>query len=77
MKVPGQEANSDSLVFFFCFFFSIFYTIIVCCVFSLESPQLGDSNEYTLQFHDKIRKFHKKKSLNIWILELSEEFLGT
>ena len=25
----------------------IFYNIMVCYVFPLESPQLGDSNEYT------------------------------
>ena len=31
----GQEANGDKLGFFF----SIFYTIIVCLVYSLESPQ--------------------------------------
>ena len=27
--------------------FSIFYKMKVCCVFSLESPHRGDSNEYT------------------------------
>ena len=27
--------------------FSIFFNIKVCCVFSLESPYRGDSNEYT------------------------------
>ena len=27
--------------------FSIFFIIKVCCVFSLESPHRGDSNEYT------------------------------
>ena len=25
----------------------IFYNMMVCCVFSLESPHRGDSNEYT------------------------------
>ena len=44
--VPGQEANSDNLGIFF----SIFYKIIVCCVYSLESPR------YNIQFHDTIRK---------------------
>ena len=29
-------------------FFSIFFNMKVCCVFSLESPHRGDSNEYTL-----------------------------
>ena len=32
---PGQEA------------FSIFFNMKVFCVFSLESPHRGDSNEYT------------------------------
>ena len=27
--------------------FLIFFNMKVCCVFSLESPQRGDSNEYT------------------------------
>ena len=27
--------------------FSIFYNINVCCVFELESPHRGDSNENT------------------------------
>ena len=36
---PSPEANSD--------IFSIFYNMKVCCVFSLESPYRGDSNEYT------------------------------
>ena len=27
--------------------FSIFFNMKVCCLFSLESPRLGDSNEYT------------------------------
>ena len=27
--------------------FSIFFNIKVCCMFSLESPHRGDSNEYT------------------------------
>ena len=27
--------------------FSIFFNTKVCCVFSLESPHRGDSNEYT------------------------------
>ena len=39
---PGQEGNSDIIGKFF-----IFYTTMVCCVYSLESPRRGDSNEYT------------------------------
>ena len=27
--------------------FSILFNVKVCCVFSLESPHRGDSNEYT------------------------------
>ena len=27
--------------------FSIFFNIKVCCLVSLDSPQRGDSNEYT------------------------------
>ena len=27
--------------------YSIFFNLKVCCVFSLESPHRGDSNEYT------------------------------
>ena len=36
---PGQEAHRN--------IFSIFFNMKVCCVFSLELPHLGDSNEYT------------------------------
>ena len=44
IMTPVQEAKSDNLGFFF---FSIFYTMIVCRVYSLELPRWGDSNEYT------------------------------
>ena len=27
--------------------FSLFYLVIVCCMYSLELPHRGDSNEYT------------------------------
>ena len=39
--MTGQEANRGYLgmFFFFCFLFSIFYNIMVCCVYSLELPQ--------------------------------------
>ena len=36
--------------------FSIFFNLKVCCVFSLESPHRGDSNEYT-----QYTIFNKKK----------------
>ena len=36
------------VLFFVCFFLcSVFFNMKVFCVFSLESPQQGDSNEYT------------------------------
>ena len=40
--------------------FSIFFIVKVCCVFSLESPHRGDSNDgtqYTI-FNKKKRKPH-------------------
>ena len=39
---PGQGhlCHTDTLVF-------LFYHGIVCCVYSLELPHQGDSNEYT------------------------------
>ena len=40
--------------------FSIFYNIKVCCVFSLESPHRGDSDECT-QYSIFIFNFKKKK----------------
>ena len=36
--------------------FSIFFNMEVCCVFSLESPQWGDSNEYTQRTIINIKK---------------------
>ena len=42
-------------------FFSIFFNMKVYCVFSLESPQQGDSNEYT-QY--TISQYKKKLILN-------------
>ena len=41
--------------------FSIFFNMKVCCVFSLESPHRGDSNEYT-QY--TIFSIEKKITLN-------------
>ena len=41
--------------------FSIYFSMKVCCVFSLESPHRGDSNEYT-QF--TIFNVEKKITLN-------------
>ena len=50
---PGQELDRD--IFF------IFFNMKVCCVFSLESPRRGDSNEYT-QY--TIFNMNKKNTLN-------------
>ena len=38
--------------------FPVFFSIKVCCVFSLESPHQGDSTEYTQYtvFNIKTRK---------------------
>ena len=43
--------------------FSIFYNIKVCCVFSLESPHRGDSDEYTQYTIFNLKK-KKKIALN-------------
>ena len=36
--------------------FSILFKVKICCVFSLESPHRGDSNEYTQYTIFKIKK---------------------
>ena len=41
--------------------FLIFFNMKVCCVFSLESPHRGDSNQYT-QY--TIFNMNKKNTLN-------------
>ena len=43
---------------------SIFFTMKVCCVFSLESPHRGDSNEYTQHTIFNVKKKIIKKILN-------------
>ena len=52
---PGQEALK--------YIFSIFFNLNVYCVFSLESPHRGDSNEYTqyILFYIKIKSPPKIK----------------
>ena len=40
--------------------FSILFNMKVCCVFSLESPHWGDSNEYT-----QYTIFHIKKKITL------------
>ena len=48
--------------------FSIFFTINVCCGFSLESPRLGDSNEYTQYTSFKIKRKSPEiiPNLHLW-----------
>ena len=41
--------------------FFIFFNMKVCCVYSLESPHRGDSNEYT---QNTIFNMNKKNTLN-------------
>ena len=51
---PGQARHNR-------YIFSIFFNMTVCCVFSLESPHRGDSNENT-QY--TIFNMNKKNTLN-------------
>ena len=48
----------------------IFYNMKVCCVFSLESPHLGDSNEYTqynvFNIKRKLPKFPKSAAKGLF-----------
>ena len=39
--LPITQENKYSMIFF------LFYHGLVCCVYSLELPHRGDSNEYT------------------------------
>ena len=39
----------------------VFFIMKVCCVFSLELPQLGDSNEYTQYTSFNIKKENRSK----------------
>ena len=42
--------------------FSIFFNMKVCCVFSLEPPHRGDSNEYTQYTIFIIKRNHGRLS---------------
>ena len=53
IESPGQKLNRD--------IFLIFFNTKICCVFSLELPHRGDSNEYT-QY--TIFNMNKKNTLN-------------
>ena len=58
------------------YIFSIFYDMKVCCVFSLESPHRGDSNEYTQYIIFDIKKGKNIQNLQLWdfFKELKNEF---
>ena len=45
--------------------FSILFNMKMCCVFSLESPHQGDSNEYT-----QYAMFNMKKKITLNYLKL-------
>ena len=49
--MPGQEAKKNICL--------IFFNMKVYCVFSLESPQWGDSNEYIQYTIFNIENHHK------------------
>ena len=48
--------------------FSIFFNVKVCCVFSIESPHRGDSNENTqyIIFNIKIKSHLIIPNLQLW-----------
>ena len=70
IMAPGQEANGN--------IFSIFYTKIVCCVYSLELPQWGNSNEYNTTYIFMIKQENFTKiALSIVFLVNQKNFPGT
>ena len=54
-------------------YFSIFFNLKVGCVFSLESPHRGDSNEYIQHTIFNIKKNHKEY---IYIKKIKEKTLN-
>ena len=62
---PEQEANRN--------IFSIFFNMKVYCVFSLESPHQGDSNEYTQYTSFVIQKKITPKSAAMGFLLGTQE----
>ena len=62
---PEQEANRN--------IFSIFFNMKVYCVFSLESPHRGDSNEYTQYTSFVIRKKIIPKSAAMGFFQGTQE----
>ena len=47
--------------------FSIVFNMKVCCVYSLESPHRGDSNEYTQYTVFNIKKKITLNYLQLWV----------
>ena len=58
LKSPGKNPLAADIIIF-----SFFILIMVCCVYSLESPRCGDSNENTQ--HTFILKENRKKNIPI------------
>ena len=68
---PSQEHNRDT--------FSIFFNMKVFCVFSLESPHRGDSNEYAQYTIFNIKRkitlnYFKSAAMDFFSKELQNEF---
>ena len=57
--------------------FSIFFKMKVCCVFSLESPHRGDSNEYTPHTMINIKRKSSEISQNAIMSAAMIFLLGT
>ena len=66
---PSQEANGD-----YSGKSVLFYIIMVCWVYSLESPRWGDSNEYT---QHTISWENRNNSQTISFLSNWKNFVGT
>ena len=58
----NHSARSGGIIRIYVFF--IFFKMKVCCVFSLESPHRGNSNEYT-----QYTIFNIKKKISIYFLK--------
>ena len=75
----NHSAKSGGIIWIF---FSIFFNMKVCCVFSLEPPHRGDSNEYTKHTifninkknHPSYPKYNNFCSYGIFSKGLKNEF---
>ena len=67
------SARSGGIV---AIFFSVFFNMKACCLFSLESPHRGDSNEYTHAIINIKRKSHYYLKYNN-VCSYGIFFLGT